>query len=153
MAKLTGTPAELLNKIGHTFEPSDWVEVDQARINNFADCTIDHQFIHVDPEKAAKTALGGTIAHGFLVLSLLAPLCSESTVVPDGCKMGLNYGFNKVRFLAPVRSGKRIRALVKVTNIDVSDPSRLLVGHAVTVEIENEDKPALVAEWLIAWFV
>lgn len=153
MTKLTGKPADLLLRIGHEFEPSRWIEVDQARINAFADCTEDQQFIHVDPESAAKTPLGGTIAHGFLVLSLLAPLCTESTVVPDDAKMGLNYGFNKIRFLAPVRSGKRIRAQVKVANIDASDPSRLLVNHAVTVEIENETRPALIAEWLIAWTV
>ena len=153
MSKLTGAPADLLSHIGHEFEPSESVEVSQARINTFADCTEDHQFIHVDPVAAAKTPIGGTIAHGFLVLSLLAPMCTESTVVPEGSTMGLNYGFNKIRFLAPVKSGKRIRARVKVAHIDASDPARLLVTHGVTVEIENETKPALIAEWLIAWFV
>lgn len=151
MSKLTGTPDELLRHVGHEFEPSRWVQIDQSRIDTFADCTEDHQFIHVDQEKAAKTPLGCTIAHGFLVLSLLSPLCTESTAVPDGAKMGLNYGFNKVRFLAPVRSGKRVRARVKLANIEASDGSRLLVNHAITVEIEGESKPALIAEWLIAW--
>lgn len=151
MSKITGAPPELVNYIGHEFTPSRWIEIDQDRINAFAECTEDRQFIHVDPSQAAKTPLGGTIAHGFLVLSLLAPLCVESTVVPEGCTMGLNYGFGKVRFLTPVRSGKRIRALVKVLDINDKEPGRLVVHHGVTVEIEGETKPALVAEWLIAW--
>lgn len=153
MSKLTGTLSELVRHVGHEFEPSRWIEIDQARIDAFAECTEDHQFIHVDPVAAIATPLGGTIAHGFLVLALLAPLCAESTVVPDGATMGLNYGFNKVRFLAPVRSGRRIRARVRVSDIDASNPMRLLVNHAVTVEIENDSKPALVAEWLVVWTV
>lgn len=151
MSKLTGKPETLTQFVGHEFEPSRWIEIDQARIDAFADCTEDHQFIHVDPEAAAKMPMGGTIAHGFLVLSLLAPLCTESTVVPEGATMGLNYGFGRVRFLMPVRSGKRVRARVKVADINNQEPGRLLVNHAVTVEIEGETKPALVAEWLIAW--
>src|SRR5271155_1770036 len=97
MSKITGSIAELVNYIGHEFEPGGWIEVSQARIDEFADCTEDHQFIHVDAGRAARTPLGGTIAHGFLVLSLLSPLCIESTVVPDDATMGVNYGFDRVR--------------------------------------------------------
>lgn len=151
MSKLTGKLEALAQFVGHEFEPSRWIDISQDRINAFADCTEDHQFIHVDPAAAAKTPMGGTIAHGFLVLSLLSPLCMESTVVPENATMGLNYGFGRVRFLMPVRAGKRVRARVKIAEINDRDPGRLLVNHAVTVEIEGETKPALIAEWLIAW--
>lgn len=142
MSKLTGKLDTLAQFVGHEFEPSRWIEIGQDRINAFADCTEDHQFIHVDPAAAAKTPMGGTIAHGFLVLSLLAP---------SGTTVGLNYGFGRVRFLMPVRAGKRVRARVKIADINDKEPGRVLVNHAVTVEIEGETKPALVAEWLIAW--
>lgn len=151
MAKITGPFGELTRYVGHEFEPSSWLTVDQACINAFADCTQDHQFIHVDPERAAKTPLGSTIAHGFLVLSLLAPLCTDSTITPQNASMGLNYGFNRIRFLTPVRAGKRIRVRVKILDINDKEPGRLLVNHGVTVEVEGETKPALIAEWLIAW--
>ncbi len=129
---------------------SDWMEITQERVNDFADATLDHQFIHLDEEAAAATPFGGTVAHGFLTLSLLVHL---STSIKregpplEGVLMGVNYGMNKVRFINPVRVGKQIRAHSKV--IDVT-----LKGNAVdqiqefTVEIEGEDKPALVAEWI-----
>ena len=120
----------------------------QDRINTFADCTEDHQFIHVDLEKAAQTPFGGTIAHGFLTLSLLAKMMEGNGIVPENTVMGLNYGFDKVRFLAPVASGKRVRAHVEVLNVDRKDDNRFLVKNSVSVEIEGEDTPALVAEWL-----
>ncbi|MEZ5572972.1 MAG: MaoC family dehydratase [Halioglobus sp.] len=139
---------EMVNAIGTKFEPSAWFEVTQDRINTFADCTEDHQFIHVDPEAAKNTPFGGTIAHGFLTLSLLSKLVEGNGIVPENIVMGLNYGFDKVRFLAPVRSGKRIRANVEVADVTRKDDNRFLIKQAISVEIEGEDTPALIAEWL-----
>ena len=139
---------ELVNAVGTRFEPGPWVELSQERINSFADTTEDHQFIHVDLEKAARTPFGGTIAHGLLTLSLLPKLVEESGVFPENLVMGLNYGFDKVRFLAPVRSGKRVRANVSIASVDRKDENRFLVKLSVSVEIEGEETPALVAEWL-----
>ena len=139
---------EMVNAIGTKFEPSDWIEIDQDRINTFADCTEDHQFIHVDPEAAKSTPFGGTIAHGFLTLSLLSKMVEGSGVVPENTVMGLNYGFDKVRFLAPVASGKRVRMHAEVLDVDRKDDNRFLIKQGVSVEIEGEETPALVAEWL-----
>ncbi len=139
---------EMLDAIGTKFEPGEWIEVTQERINAFADCTEDHQFIHVDEEAAKKTPFGGTIAHGFLTLSLLPKLVEGNGVIPENIVMGLNYGFEKVRFLAPVPSGKRVRAHCEVTDISTKDGSRFLINQSVSVEIEGEEKPALVAQWL-----
>ena len=140
--------SEMVNQIGHKFEPGDWMILDQDRINSFADCTEDHQFIHVDEEAAAQTPFGGTIAHGLLTLSSLVKLCEDSSLYPENIVMGINYGFNKVRFLAPVRAGKRVRAHVEIQNVEPKDEKRYVVTLAITVEIENEEKPALVAEWM-----
>ncbi len=140
--------SEMVNQIGHKFEPGNWMTLDQDRINSFADCTEDHQFIHVDEEAAAQTPFGGTIAHGLLTLSSLVKLCEESSLYPENIVMGINYGFNKVRFLAPVRAGKRVRAHVEIQNVEPKDEKRYVVTLAITVEIENEEKPALVAEWM-----
>ena len=139
---------KMLDAIGTKFEPGAWIEVNQDRINTFADCTEDHQFIHVDPEAAKNTPFGGTIAHGFLTLSLLAKLVEGNGVIPENIVMGLNYGFDKVRFLAPVKSGKRIRAHAEVADITRKDENRFLVKQAISVEIEGEETPALIAEWL-----
>ncbi len=139
---------EMVKAIGNKLEPSEWITLDQARINAFADCTEDHQFIHVDQEKAAQTPFGGTIAHGFLTLSLLSKMIEGNGVVPEGTVMGLNYGFDKVRFLAPVRAGKRVRAHVEVVSVDEKSGGRFLVKQVISVEIEGEETPALVAEWL-----
>ena len=139
---------EMVNQIGHKFEPGDWMTLDQDRINSFADCTEDHQFIHVDEEAAAQTPFGGTIAHGLLTLSSLVKLCEDSCLYPENIVMGINYGFNKVRFLAPVRAGKRVRAHVEIQNVEPKDEKRYVVTLAITVEIEDEEKPALVAEWM-----
>ena len=139
---------EMVNAIGTKFEPSAWIEVSQERINAFADCTEDHQFIHLDEEKAAQTPFGGTIAHGFLTLSLLSKLVEGNGVIPENTVMGINYGFDKVRFLAPVRAGKRVRALVEILDITQKDDNRFLIKQGITVEIEDEATPALVAEWL-----
>jgi acyl dehydratase len=139
---------DILNHIGTKFDPSDWITLDQARINSFADCTEDHQFIHIDEEKAAQTPFGGTIAHGFLTLSMLARMTEGNGIVPEGAVMGLNYGFDKVRFLSPVRAGKRVRAHFEVLDIQPKDGNRFLVKQGVSIEIEGEENPALFAEWL-----
>lgn len=133
---------------------SDWVEVTQAMIDQFADATGDHQFIHVDPAKAALTPFGGTIAHGFLTLSLM-PLLGSLTPQPaiEGVKMGVNYGGNKVRFLTPVRSGKRVRGRFKLLELVEKRPGQWQQTNEVTVEIEGEDKPAMIAEWISQIFV
>lgn len=148
MAVKIVSKAEMASAAGTKFEPSDWIDVTQERINTFADCTEDHQFIHVDAEKAAATPFGGTIAHGFLTLSLLSRMIEGNGVVPENTVMGLNYGFDKVRFLAPVRSGKRVRAHVQVKAVDQKDDNRFLITNSISVEIEGEETPALVAEWL-----
>jgi acyl dehydratase len=139
---------EMVNAVGTKFEPSAWIEVTQDRINTFADCTEDHQFIHVDEEKAAQTPFGGTIAHGFLTLSLLSKMIEGNGIVPENTVMGLNYGFDKVRFLAPVKSGKRVRAHIEITSVEPKPGGRFLIKQAISVEIEGEETPALVAEWL-----
>lgn len=139
---------EMVNAAGTTFEPGEWIQINQDRINAFADCTEDHQFIHIDEEKAAQTPFGGTIAHGFLTLSMLVKMVEGNGVFPENLVMGINYGFDKVRFLAPVRAGKRVRAHVTITEVDRKDDNRFLVKQSVSVEIEGEDTPALVADWL-----
>jgi len=150
----TITPQELQTKVGETIGTSEWVLVDQDMINKFADATGDHQFIHIDEEKAKLTPFGGTIAHGFLTLSLI-PMLGAKTDSPkiDGIKMGVNYGGNKVRFLAPVRSGKRVRSHVKLLELDEKRPGQWQQTNEITVEIEGEDKPALIAEWITQFFV
>jgi acyl dehydratase len=142
------TPEAVQALVGTDLGVSDWVLVDQARIDAFAECTGDHQFIHVNPEMAKQTPFGGTIAHGFLTLSLTAAMMPEGAIVMQGIKMGVNYGFEKVRFLAPVRSGKRVRARHKLLAVEDKGGGRYLTRTEVTVEIEGEDKPALMAEWL-----
>jgi acyl dehydratase len=127
--------------------------MDQERINEFADATEDRQFIHTDPEAAARTPFGGTIGHGFLTLSMLSRMAAEAMLVPDSIKMAVNYGLDRVRFIAPVRSGKRIRGRFRLDSVDEKAPGQLLLRHTVTVEIEGEEKPALTAEWLGLLFV
>ena len=139
---------------GQVIGTSDWLTIDQPMINAFADATGDHQFIHVDPERAAQTPFRGTIAHGFLTLSLF-PRLYEMSDAPqcDGIRMGVNYGGNKVRFLAPVRSGKRVRGVFKLIELAEKRPGQFQQTLEVTVEIEGEDKPALVAEWISQFFI
>jgi acyl dehydratase len=139
---------EMVNQKSKKFEPGPWVTLEQDRINSFADCTEDHQFIHIDEEKAAQTPFGGTIAHGFLTLSMLVKMCEGNGIVPENIAMGINYGFDKIRFLAPVRAGKRVRAHTEITDVDRKDDNRFLIKQSVSVEIEGEETPALVAEWL-----
>jgi len=138
--------------VGTRLPAGDWVEVTQERINAFADCTEDHQFIHVDADAASKTPFGGTIAHGFLTLSLVTRLCEGAMPLPEGIVMGINYGCDKVRFLNPVRAGKRVRAVIEVLQVDEKDANRMLVKNGITVEIEGETNPALYAEWLSMFF-
>jgi len=135
-------------RIGGEVGVSSWLTVDQARIHAFAEATEDRQFIHTDPEAAAATPFGGTIAHGFLTLSLLSRMAAEAMLIPDSIKMAVNYGLEEVRFLAPVRSGKRVRGRFTLDSVDEKGPGRVLMRHRVSVEIEGEDKPALTALWL-----
>jgi acyl dehydratase len=144
---------EIRSRAGSEIGVSDWILVDQARIDSFADVTEDRQFIHVDPEAAAKTPFGGTIAHGFLTLSLLSRMAAEVMLVPDTLKMAVNYGFEKVRFIAPVRSGRRVRGRFTLVRAEEKRPGQWELLHNVTVEIEGEDKPALVADWIGLIFV
>lgn len=137
-----------LEQIGTSFPPSSWVEVSQEKIDSFAEVTGDHQYIHVDPEQAAKTPFGGTIAHGFLTLSLLSQMANEVLPEPEDCRMTVNYGFDRMRFLAPVPSGSRIRGHFKLVEAEDLGSGAVNLQFHVTVEIENRDKPALVVEWL-----
>ena len=144
----TATVDEIQSSVGQEIGASSWILVDQARIDRFAEATEDRQFIHVDPDAAAQTAFGGTIAHGFLSLSLLSRMAAEATLLPEGLKMAVNYGLDRVRFLAPVRSGKRVRGRFVLDSVEEKAPGQWLMRHKVTVEIEGEEKPALTAEWL-----
>ncbi|WP_293881525.1 MaoC family dehydratase [Sphingomonas sp.] len=147
------TADELMAMIGQVVGVSDWLCVDQAMIDKFADATGDHQFIHIDPQRAAQTPFGGTIAHGFLTLSLM-PILMERTVLPrlDNVRMGVNYGGNKCRFLAPVRSGKNIRGHFRLLEFAEKRPGQFQQTVEFTAEIEGEDKPALIAEWITQIF-
>ena len=144
---------EIGSKVGQEIGASDWILVDQSRIDLFAEVTEDHQFIHVDPEAAARTPFGGTIAHGFLSLSLLSRMAADVFLIPEGVKMAVNYGFERVRFLAPVRSGKRVRGRFVLASAEEKRPGQWQFVHNVTVEIEDEPKPALTAEWIGLIFV
>lgn len=148
------SPQELAGKTGEIIGTSEWTEMSQERINKFADATGDHQFIHIDAEKAAQTPFGGTIAHGFLTLSML-PYLGEHSDAPkiDGIKMAVNYGGNKTRFISPVRSGKRIRSVVKLLEMIEKRPGQWQQTNEVTIEIEGEEKPALICEWVTQYFV
>ena len=139
---------EIRGKVGQTVGVSDWIEVSQDRIQQFADATEDHQFIHVDPVAAASVGFGGTIAHGFLSLSLLSRMAADAMMVPDTTRMAVNYGLDRVRFLNPVQSGKRVRGRFTLDAADDKAPGQLLLKHTVTVEIEGEERPALTAQWL-----
>ena len=134
--------------VGKKIGTSDWVVIDQERINLFADVTEDHQFIHVDLEAAKQSPFGTTIAHGFLSLSMLSKLAENSIVIMDGVKAGVNYGFEKVRFIAPIKSGSKIRGHFTLMKADQRIPGQWAMKYAVSVEIDGEEKPALVAEWL-----
>jgi acyl dehydratase len=147
--QLTLTIAELEARKGQEVGLSPWLLVDQKRIDAFAEVTGDHQFIHVDPEAAkTQTPFGGTIAHGFLTLSLLSRMAMDALPQVAGRVMGINYGFEKIRFLSPVVSGSRIRGRFHLIEVIRRSETEALTRHHVTVEIEGREKPALVAEWL-----
>ena len=139
---------EIRSRVGTEIGVSGWLDVGQDRIDAFADATEDRQFIHVDPKAAAQTPFGGTIAHGFLTLSLLSRMAAETMLVPGNVKLVVNYGLDRVRFLAPVRSGKRVRGRFTLEAVEGKAGGQILLRHDVTVEIEGEDKPALSAQWL-----
>ena len=147
------TLEEITARVGQEIGVSDWVTVDQARIDAFAEITEDRQFIHVDPEAAAQTPFGGTVAHGFLTLSLLSRFAADVMLRPEQVRMGVNYGFERVRFMAPVRAGKRVRGRFRLAAFEEKGPDRYQFVHAVTVEIEGEEKPALAADWIGMLFV
>lgn len=148
------SPQEMKDMVGQTLGTSEWLLVDQEMINKFADATGDHQFIHVNEEMAKMTPFGGTIAHGFLTLSLFPVLMAKSDCPRvEGVKMGVNYGGNKVRFLAPVRSGKKVRGHFKLLELEEKRPGQWQQTLEFSVEIEDEDKPAVMAEWISQFFV
>ena len=144
MTKLSDLPSLVGQEVGL----SRWITVDQARIDAFARITEDEQFIHVDPERAKSTPFGGTIAHGFLTLSLASTMSYDAVAPLDGMVMGVNYGFDKLRFLAPVPAGSKVRGRFKLLSAEDKGGGRWLLKHELTVEIEGADKPALIAEWL-----
>ncbi len=141
--------ADLPSLVGQELEPSSWLEITQERVNRFADATNDHQFIHIDIEQAAKTPFGGTISHGFLTLSLVPFLMAEKAWEVEGAEMAINYGSDKVRFLAPVPVGSRIRARQVLLEVTQKTRDHWLTKTAVTIEIENQEKPAMIAEILM----
>ena len=137
-------------EVGDVYGPSSWVDMPQQRIDAFAEATNDHQWIHVDPEKAKDGPFGSTIAHGYLTLSLL-PAASYEVVPRQGGSMSINYGLNKVRFVSPVPSGSRVRARIAVASVEpVRDAVQ--VAWAITVERDGADKPACVAEWIVRYY-
>lgn len=139
---------KLKTMIGQDNGTSDWVLIDQAKVNLFADATDDHQWIHVDVENARKGPFGGTIAHGFLILSLTPLFSSSGKYLPEGMKMVLNYGLNKVRFINPVPVGSRVRSKMVLSGVEEKDGGRLLITTTHTIEIEGQEKPACIAEAL-----
>ena len=145
--------AELSQYVGKELGRSEWLKIDQERINLFAEATGDFQFIHVDPAKAAKTPFGSTIAHGFLTLSLIPKLMEDILVLPQGLKMVVNYGLDSVRFIQPVKVDSRVRLAVSLTEVTEKKPGQWLLKARTVLEIEGEAKPAYVAEPLTLCFV
>lgn len=142
------TLTEIKSRIGEEVGLSSWITVDQERIDAFAGATEDRQFIHVDPAAAAQTPFAGTIAHGFLSLSLLSRMGAEAMLLPEGLKMAVNYGLDRVRFLAPVPSGSRVRGRFVLDSVEEKAAGQWLLRHTASVEIEHEERPALTAVWL-----
>ena len=140
-------------KIGQELGRSEWLAVDQSRIDQFAECTGDHQFIHVDPDKAKLTPFGGTIAHGFLSLSLIPMLMEKIMVMPQGLKMAVNYGLDSLRFVQPVKTGSKVRLALSLVDATEKNPGQWLLKTKAVLEIEGQDKPAYVAEPLTLCFV
>lgn len=145
--------AELKDYVGKELGRSEWLTIDQERINLFAEATGDFQFIHVDPVKAAQTPFGSTIAHGFLSLSLIPKLMEDILVMPEGLKMVVNYGLDSVRFIQPVKVNSKVRLKVDLTEVTEKKPGQWLLKATTTLEIEGSDKPAYIAEPLSLCFV
>jgi len=143
------TVDEIPASVGQEIGCSEWRTVTQEMINQFADATDDHQFIHVDPERAKETPFGSTIAHGFLTLSLLSTFAYEVLPELEGQTFGINYGFDNIRFMAPVKSGTRVRARFVLSDAEIRPSGRIVFHYAVTLEVENSRKPALTADWII----
>lgn len=141
--------AQLELQNGNEVGLSDWILIDQAMIDQFAAVTLDNQFIHIDPERAAKTPFGGTIAHGFLTLSLTSKMAEQALAPLEGTVMAVNYGCDKLRFVSPVKSGSRVRGRYVQTKIEKKPHNRIIIHNNLTVEIEGNDKPALIADWLV----
>lgn len=148
MVSQTISLEQLNNQNGQQVGLSDWIEISQAMIDEFANVTQDLQFIHIDPERAAKTPFGGTIAHGFLTLSLTSKMAEDCLPVVENTLMTVNYGCDKLRFITPVRAGSRIRGRYVQTKIEQKPNNSLIVHYQITVEIDGSDKPTLVANWL-----
>lgn len=144
----TASLDEIRSRVGEEVGISSWLTMDQERIDAFAHATEDRQFIHVDREAAAQTPFGQTIAHGFLSLSMLSRMAAEGMLIPETVRMAVNYGLDRVRFIAPVKSGKRIRGRFRLDSVEEKGPGQYLLRHTITVEIKGEEKPALTAEWL-----
>jgi acyl dehydratase len=140
--------AEFAALVGREIGVSHWIEITQDRIDRFADCSGDHQFIHVDPERAKTTPFGSTVAHGFLTLSLLAEMIQDMPRI-EGVTMGVNYGMNRMRLISPVPAGSRIRGRFVLAKVDEIRPGEIQIAMDATVEIEGREKPALFAEWLV----
>ena len=145
--------AELKDYVGKELGRSEWLTIDQERINLFAEATGDYQFIHVDPVKAAQTPFGSTIAHGFLSLSLMPNLMEDILVLPEGVKMVVNYGLDIVRFIQPVKVNSKVRLKVDMVEVTEKKPGQWLLKATATLEIEGSDKPAYIAESLSLCFV
>ena len=145
--------AELNDYVGKELGRSEWLSIDQERINLFAEATGDYQFIHVDPAKAAQTPFGSTIAHGFLSLSLIPKLMEDILVLPEGLKMVVNYGLDSVRFIQPVKVNSKVRLKVELSEVNEKKPGQWLLKATATLEIEGSDKPAYIAEPLSLCFV
>jgi acyl dehydratase len=145
--------AELKDYVGKELGRSEWLTIDQERINLFAEATGDYQFIHVDPVKAAQTPFGSTIAHGFLSLSLIPKLMEDILILPEGAKMVVNYGLDSVRFIQPVKVNSKVRLKVDLSDATEKKPGQWLLKATCTLEIEGSDKPAYIAESLSLCFV
>ena len=143
---------KIKEKVGDELGVTDWFQMDQDRIDKFADCTLDHQWIHVDKDAAAKGPFGKTIAHGYLTVSLLSYFSEDIAVVPEGTMMAINYGMNKLRLINPIPFDAKIRDRITLTNMEEKSGGRILVTTTHTVEIDGEEKPACVAEVLGMFF-
>jgi acyl dehydratase len=153
MMKANISIVDFKNSVGKELGPSEWLLIDQERINLFADATEDHQFIHVDPEKAAATTFGSTIAHGFLSLSILPHLLTQILPIPEGIVMGINYGAKKVRFSQPVKVNSRVRARAKIEKVSERSGGQFMLKIRVSLEIENNRRPAVVADLLSLYVI